>query len=75
MKLIMHVLDRAKHLLLSGYYRRLRRIDVEILWPACRDQAENLHLAKAAFAYHAFNDEAWLYLDENEAIRQIDSLT
>ena len=64
----------AKCLLLGWWYRRLRRIDVKILWPACREQTQNLDMAKAAFAFHAFHDKAWLYLGENEIVKQIDAL-
>ncbi len=56
------------------HYARLRRIDLQILWPTCRREAQDIDLAKAAFAYHAFNDPAWLWLGEDEIVRQIDAL-
>jgi hypothetical protein len=61
--------------LLNLWYARLRRIDLEVLWPMCFDRASDLDSAKAAFAFHAFNDKAWLVLGEDEVIRQIDGLT
>jgi hypothetical protein len=54
--------------------RRRRRIDLEILWPACRSQARDLDHARAAFAVHALHDDAWLCLGEEEVCRQIDRL-
>jgi hypothetical protein len=56
------------------YYARLRRIDMQILWPSCKELAPDLVHAKAAFASHAFNDRAWLFLGEDEVYRIIDSL-
>jgi hypothetical protein len=48
----------------SLWYRHLRRIDMQILWPACVEKAPDLEHARAAFALHAFNDPAWLALGE-----------
>lgn len=56
------------------WFARLRRIDLEILWPSCKKQAPSMDQAKAAFAVHAFNDRAWLFLGEDEIIREIDGL-
>jgi hypothetical protein len=60
--------------LLSIWYKRLRRIDLEILWPACKDQAIDLDYAKAAFCLHAMSDEAWLFLGEDEVLKFIGQL-
>jgi hypothetical protein len=62
-------------LILRWWHARQRAIDIEFLWPSCRDQARDLDHARAAFASHAFNDRAWLALGENEIVRQIDGLT
>lgn len=59
----------------NHYDQRRRNIDIEILWPTCKDLANDLTLAKAAFAYHAFNDAAWASLGEEEIKRLIDDLT
>ncbi len=60
------------------WYARLRRIDLQILWPACKEQAarteRQLDHAKAAFAHHAFHDKAWLFLGDAEIARRIDGL-
>lgn len=56
------------------WYTRLRRIDIEILWPACRAKAEDLDHAKAAFAMHAFNDRAWTDLGDDLVYGIIDGL-
>lgn len=55
-----------------------RRIDLLFLWPACRyeawKQCKTVDHAKAAFAYHCFNDPAWLVLGRDEIKRRIDRL-
>ncbi len=61
--------------LIDRWRSRQRRIDLEILWPACKANARDLDHAKAAFAYHAFHDRAWLYLGDAEIARQIERLT
>lgn len=54
---------------------RRRDLDLQILWPACKENAHDLDHAKAAFALHAFNDEAWKPLGEDEIKRRIDALS
>ncbi len=56
------------------WYKRLRTIDMQILWPACKENALDLDHARAAFAVHAFNDLAWLRLGEDEIKKRIDAL-
>lgn len=56
------------------YNERRRRIDVEVLWPSCRDQAESLEYARAAFSLHAHSDPAWLRLGHDEIVRRIEAL-
>jgi hypothetical protein len=58
----------------NKFYARYRRIDMDILWPACRDQASDLDRARAAFACHALHDLAWMVLGEDEICRMIDGL-
>lgn len=60
---------------LFNYNEQRRQIDLDILWPVCKEQAPDLDHAKAAFAVHAFNDEAWRPLGEDEIKRRIDALT
>ena len=55
--------------------KRRRQIDLDILWPACKENAINLDHAKAAFAVHAFADPAWNDLDHDEKYAIIDRLS
>lgn len=52
-----------------------RALDMRYLWPSCKKYARDLDHAKAAFAVHAFNDEAWMCLGKDEVYRRIDRLT
>ena len=54
--------------------KRRRQIDIEILWPLCVENAPSLDHAKAAFAVHAMNDDAWLSLGADEALAIIEGL-
>ena len=56
------------------WYARLRNIDMQVLWPSCLAQARDLDHAKAAFAVHAFNDPAWMFLGRDAVYRAIDGL-
>jgi hypothetical protein len=58
----------------NWWYARLRKIDLQILWPQCRERSPDMDRAKAAFAVHAFHDRAWLILGEQEIYRRIDEL-
>lgn len=40
--------------------RRLRSIDLQVLWPECVRQAPSIEMARVAFAMHAFHDSAWM---------------
>jgi hypothetical protein len=61
--------------LLGRWHARQRAVDLEILWPSCKKYADNIVLAKVAFAKHAFNDPAWTCLGDEEIRRRIDELT
>lgn len=63
-----------RFLLLFNYNHQRRMIDLDILWPACKANAPDMDHAKAAFAVHAFNDEAWKSLGHDEIVRRIDAL-
>jgi hypothetical protein len=56
------------------WHARQRRIDMDILWPICLKGANDLDHAKAAFAYHCFNDPAWQELGERDIFNFIDRL-
>lgn len=60
--------------LLNLWYWRQRGVDLEILWPICKQKAPNLDMAKTMFALHALSDPAWLCLGEAEMERRIDQL-
>jgi hypothetical protein len=60
--------------ILGKWYARLRRIDIDILWPICRTKATDIDHARAAFALHALHDRAWLFLGEEKAIELIGRL-
>jgi hypothetical protein len=61
--------------LMNWWRSRQRATDLQILWPSCRDLAQDLDHARAVFAFHAFNDPAWLSLGEDEIVRIIGALT
>jgi hypothetical protein len=61
--------------LMKWWRARQRKVDIEILWPICLKEASDLDHAKAAFAMHVFNDEAWVAdFNEGELIAYIDKL-
>jgi hypothetical protein len=61
-------------IIVRWWHARMRRFDLEILWPSCKEYSPDLDHAKAAFAVHAFNDPAWLALGQDELMTAIDEL-
>lgn len=61
--------------LIGRWHKRLRSIDIDILWPSCRDGAPDLVTARAAFTIHACHDHAWSNLSNDEINRIIDGLS
>lgn len=61
---------------LIGLFHRINRnSDMRILWPVCKEHAENLDHAKAAFCFHVMNDSAWTdHYSEAEIVAFIDEL-
>lgn len=57
--------------LIGQYYARLRRLDIEILWPTLKDQAADLDHARLAFIVHAMGDPAWTFLPYDDMIQII----
>ena len=52
-----------------------RMTDLEILWPSIRAQAPYVEAARAAFAVHAFQDEAWTQdFSQDQIVRIIEGL-
>lgn len=39
--------------------KRQRRTDLEVLWPACKEDADSLYVARSAFRMHCITDPAW----------------
>jgi hypothetical protein len=77
--------------MLIGWWRAAqRRIDLTVLWPACKREAyarreqlpaskegqrlEWLDYARAAFAAHAYQDPAWLVLGHDNIAARIAGL-
>lgn len=60
--------------LFAWYDARRRAIDLDILWPICKEQAPDLDHAKAVFAVHAFNDPAWASLGHDGIVAFIDRM-
>lgn len=58
----------------NWWYKRQRKIDLDILWPCCQDISPDIQRARAAFASHAFSDPAWLALGEDAIIDIVDNL-
>ena len=56
------------------HYARLRRIDVELFWPALKKHAPDITRARQAFYVHADRENAWRALPWQEAVRQIEEL-
>ncbi len=42
------------------WWQRQRDTDLNILWPACKEQTPDIEIAKAMFALHVFKDSAWI---------------
>ena len=52
-----------------------RSTDMTTLWPICKQHAQTLDHAKAAFYMHAVNDSAWTdHYTESELKSFVDSL-
>lgn len=60
--------------IIEKWHAHQRAIDLKILWPICCEMTHDLEHAKAAFAVHAFEDEAWTCLGHEEIVAQIDAL-
>lgn len=60
------------------WYPITRELDRRLLWPACRDiaqqQGHGLAHARGAFFMHASNDPAWIALGVDEVVRRINAL-
>jgi len=61
---------------LQGWWRRRRRkTDIEILWPICKERAnDDMAKARMAFFWHIMHDSAWGDMSEAEKIKFVDNL-
>lgn len=41
------------------YRKRQRQIDIDLLWPICKERASSRDIAEDAFYWHCINDRAW----------------
>jgi len=57
-----------------AWYWRLRRLDLEILWPQCKAHGQTIDDARRAFARHAEDERAWQELEPAERRRRLESL-
>lgn len=53
---------------------RMRKHDLEILWPALLEKARDGETARRAFAMHALNDPAWSDVSEDEIRELVETL-
>jgi hypothetical protein len=54
---------------------KMRKLDVEIFWPACVAKAAHINEARAAFAYHAMNEPNWTRdMTEPEIVEYVKAL-
>jgi hypothetical protein len=51
-------------LIVMWWRHRQRMVDMDVLWPILLRETGDLDRAKAAFAFHAINDPAWMCLGE-----------
>lgn len=60
----------------AGWYNaRRRKIDIDLLWPACKQAAgDDLEKAHTAFKSHCCLDDAWSSLHMDEIERIVDGL-
>jgi hypothetical protein len=61
--------------LINLWHEWQRAIDLRVLWPICKEEADNIETARAAFAFHTFHDRAWLALGDDEIRRRINELS
>ena len=61
-------------LIRAWWHWRQRRIDMDMLWPACCAIAPDLDSAKAAFASCVIREPAWAALEARDVFLFIDRL-
>lgn len=48
------------------WYAHLRRKDIEILWPSCKEVALDMDRTRDAFLVYVRGNKAWTVLDDHE---------
>lgn len=51
-----------------------RRVDLDILWPSCKQNASSVFAARLAFRAHCLQDPAWMAIparEVDEIVRQL----
>jgi hypothetical protein len=61
-------------LIVMWWRHRQRMVDMDVLWPILLRETGDLDRAKAAFAFHATNDPAWMCLGEERVLAFIATL-
>jgi hypothetical protein len=62
------------HEIRSLWRQHQRKLDLQILWPTCREKAKTLEEARMAFGIHAYHDPAWNELGDEHIARIIAEL-
>jgi hypothetical protein len=52
-----------------------RRLDKQLLWPACKEEAPDLETARTVFLLHTEVDQAWSDVSRDEAVTIISRWT
>jgi hypothetical protein len=67
--------DRAVEWMADFYAQRMRRIDLDILWPVCKEESGGrLERARMAFKMHTAIDPSWHRLGEDRINEIVDGL-
>ncbi len=62
-------------LIKTFWYRRLRSIDITVLWPMMKTLTKDLDTARMGFKLHTQSDRAWQFVGDQETDRIISALT
>lgn len=46
--------------------KRQRAVDIQCLWPSCKENSSDTDSARAAFRLHTMIDEAWSDMSDEE---------
>ncbi len=60
--------------IMEWWHKRQRRIDIDILWPICKNYASSIDKAREVFLFHTDLDPAWDDISLDERISIINKL-